>query len=245
MIISIILGTIFCMLSGFWLIAANVLPLWGQWALALAMWTLWLGSGCLAATAAELLNLRVIPHTLLGLCLPYIYPVWMIYRFRQKTARKEEVRQQQAEEHREEERANLANRFHAMQEKRDQERRERIAAQQGLSVEEVEAREEARKSAKTEVEPQTAASAAPAAEQQAAAPATDNEIYQLLYAQPVDQDGVRQGPFQFTLTTGGTIDIEGVRDLQPDFMVCTVYGTGKSVRMKYTQVESIARYATE
>ena len=98
---------------------------------------------------------------------------------------------------------------------------------------------------KTEVEPQTAASAAPAAEQQAAAPATDNEIYQLLYAQPVDQDGVRQGPFQFTLTTGGTIDIEGVRDLQPDFMVCTVYGTGKSVRMKYTQVESIARYATE
>ena len=241
MIINIVLGTFFCLVSGFWLIAATVIPLWGQWALALIMWTLWLASGCLAATAAELLKLRVIPHALLGLCLPYIYPIWLISRFRKNTARQEEILQQQEVEEMEEGKAALAGRFQAMQEKRDQERRERIAEQQGVSVEEVIAREEARNAARAE-----ATAEVPAAEEVApSASASDNEIYQILYAQPVDADGIRQGPFQFTFSNGDTMDIEGVRELHPDFMICTVCETGKSVRMKYIQVESIARYASE
>ena len=47
------------------------------------------------------------------------------------------------------------------------------------------------------------------------------------------------------LSSGEAIDVAGIRELHPDFMVCTLYGTGKSVRLKYTQVESVARYATE
>lgn len=243
MIISIILGTIFCLLSGFLLIAANVIPLWGQWVLALAMWTLWLGSGCLAATAAELLNLRVIPHTILGLILPYIYPVWMIHRFRQKTAQAEEAQEAEEIQQQEEQQAELADRFHAMQARRDQERRERIAAHQGISVEEVVAREEARQAEKAAEEAMQQTQVYE--EEPEEEPATDNEIYQILYAQEVDQDGIRQGPFQFTLVSGGTVDIAGVRELQKDFLICTVCDTGKSIRMKYTQIESIARYETE
>ena len=244
MIISVILGTIFCVLSGLWLFAANALPLWGNWVLAVVMWTLWLGSGCLTATAAELLHLRVLPHTLLGLCLPYIYPVWMIRRFRQNTARQQEIQQQQEADQREEERVNLANRFQAMQAKRDQERRDRIAGRQEISAEEDNPREEARQTALAEAQA-AAVSESPAEEPQMPAPVTENAIYLLLYEQPVDQNGVRQGPFQFTLAAGGTIDVDCVRELQQDFMVCAVSDTGKSVRMKYTQVESIARYEIE
>ena len=242
MIISIVLGTIFCLLSGFWLIASSVIPLWGEWVLALAMWALWLGSGCLTATAAELLNLRVVPHTILGLCLPYIYPVWMITHFRLSSARTEKVQQEEAEQQREEQKEQLASRFQAMQEKRQQERRERIAAQQNISVEEVAEREAARQAA--EETAHTPAETQPADSDNV--PVSENEVYQVLYAQPVDQNGVRQGPFQFTLVAGsGTIDIASVRDLQKDFMVCVVSETGKSVRMKYTQVEAVARYETK
>ena len=241
MIISIVLGTVFCLVSGFWLIAENVIPLWGQWVLALVMWTLWLASGCLAATAAELLKLRVFPHAVLGLCLPYIYPLWMISRFRKNTARQEEIRQQQEAEEKEEGKAALASRFLAMQEKRDQERRERIAERQGISVDEVIAREEARNAAKEEA----GQAELPAAEEPIPAETIpDNEIYQILYPLPVDDNGVRRGPFQITFNGGDTIDIDGIRELHPDFMICTICETGKSVRIKYTQVESVARYTS-
>lgn len=239
MILNTVLGILFCVLSGLWLIIANVIPLWGQWILALLLWALWLGSGCLAATAAELLNRRVLPHALLGLCFPYIYPCLLICCSRRFAEHAEEVRQQEEVKQQEEQKQGLADRFHAMQEKREQERMERIAAQQNITVEDVAAREAERQA-------EAAAAAVPEPEEEAEpVPETDHEIYQILYSQPVDPDGVRQGPFQFTLTSGDTIDIAGVRELLPDIMVCTVYDTGKSVRIRYTQVESIARYETE
>ena len=143
MVISFILGTIFCLLSGGWLLAEVSIPLWSQFLIDIAVWGLWLGSGCLAATAAELLNRRPLPHALLGLCLPYIYPFCLIRYSRGKTAKEEQKRQQQEIQHHAEEKEKISNRFRAMQEKRDQERLERIAGQQNISVAEAAAQQEA------------------------------------------------------------------------------------------------------
>ncbi len=242
MIISFILGALFCLLSGVWLIAKNMLPLWSQGLLDLTLWALWLGSGCLAATIAELLDRRVLPHAFLGLCLPYIYPICLVHYSRRKGVSTEIKLQQQEQQRQAERKEELSSRFQAMQEKREQERRERIAVHQGISTAEVAAMEEAALAAQAPEEPVSAAE-----EQTMPPPAAEagSEIYQLLYVQPVDENGVRQGPFQFTLVSGDMIDIAGIRELQQDIMICTVYGTGKSVRIKYTQVESIARYETE
>ena len=219
------------------------LPLWSQFLIDIAVWGLWLGSGCLAATAAELLNRRALPHALLGLCLPYIYPFCLIRYSRGKTAKEEQKRQQLEIQQHAEEKEKISSRFRAMQEKRNQDRIERIAEQQNISVAEAAARQEAIQALRETAEPVTAAE--PVEQQAAPAVSGTNEIYQLLFILPVAEDGGRPGPFQFMLSSGEAIDVAGIRELHPDFMVCTLYGTGKSVRLKYTQVESVARYATE
>ena len=231
-----LLGVVFCVFSGIWLIVENAFA-FGDGLLPLALWTLWLGGGCLAATAAELLGKPVLPHALLGLCLPYVYPVLLV-RSARKTAALRQEQAVQAEEQAQAERASaLSARFHAMQEKRDLERRERLAQNLGVSADEIPARPAPEPESSV---PEPAVEPVPEA-----APEVRNEIYDILYTQPVDDSGSRPGPFQFTLAAGGTLDVDAVRELAPQFMVCVVSGSGKSVRIKYAQVASIARYETE
>lgn len=223
------LGTLFCVFSGAWLIAENCLPTIGDILLPMIGWMLWLAAGALAATVAELLKKPVLPHTLLGLCLPYVYPVLLVRNARKNAAEQQVREEEEIQQVHEEQKNALADRFRAMHEKREQERRERIAERQGVSVEDVPVQEE---TPEPEPEPEPAA----------AEPEAKSEIYEILYAQPVDEDGSRPGPFQFTLAAGGTLDVDAVRDLAPQFMTCTISGSGKSVRIRYEQVSAIARY---
>ena len=228
-----IAATILCALSGAWLIVENALPAGGVLLVPFFGWTLWLAAGALAATTAELLKKPVLPHTLLGLCLPYLYPVLLARRVRQAAAR-EQVREEEVQQQVHEEQQNaLSARFRAMHEKREQERRERIAERQGVDVEDVPARPKETSVPEPEPLPEAVASA-PAEE--------PNEIYAILYSQPVDDSGARPGPFQFTLMEGDTLDVDSVRELAPQFMVCILSGSGKSVRIRYGQVAEIARY---
>ena len=229
-----LLQTGFCAVSGAWLIVQNALPTLGQCLLPILGWTLWLAAGGLAATAAELLNKPVLPHALLGLCLPYLYPVLLVRRARQQTAR-QQVREEAAEQQEQEARKEaLSDRFRAMHEKREQERRERIAERRGVSIDDVPVREEAAPEPAVPETPPEPAAEVPQEE--------TSEIYEILYAQPADAEGARPGPFQFTLAAGGTQDIDSVRELTPRFMICTLSGSGKSVRIRYDQVVSVARY---
>ena len=233
-----IAAMILCALSGAWLVVENALPAGGDLLVPLFGWTLWLAAGGLAATAAELLKKPVLPHTLLGLCLPYVYPVLLVRRVRQTAARQQVREEEEKQQAHEKQASALSDRFRAMHEKREQERRERIAAAQGISVEEVPARPEEPSVPESAPAP---VSAAPASAAPVPAEAT-NEIYEILYAQPVDDSGARPGPFQFTLAGGDTLDVDSVRELAPQFMVCTLSGSGKSVRIKYVQVAEVARY---
>ena len=234
MVLNTILGIVFCVLSGTWLIVKNCLAPFDSILLPLILWALWLGAGGLAATAAELLGKPVLPHALLGLCLPYVDPVLLI-RSARKSAKEKKAQEEQAEKEAHAEQATaLSARFQAMHEKRELERRERLAEKQGVRVEDIPERPVEKPAAAPVEEPQPEP-----------VPETRSEIYDLLYAQPVDEAGNRPGPFQFTLTEGGTLDIDAVRQLAPQFMVCTVSGSGKSVRIKYAQVASVARYESE
>jgi len=241
-----LIGLFFCTLSGAVLVLGEILAGWSRILLPVIFWALWLGSGCLAATAAELLKKPVLPHTLLGLLLPYVYPIWFISRVRRQEAvqtvdmHETEIQQQL------ERKAALADHFKLIQEKRNQARREQQAAKQGVSVEEIAAREEALRQKKAEKAP-----ADPVPEAEAASPSVpaaapeENEIYSILFSQEVDASGSRPGPFQFELSSGGTLEVECVKNMAQEFMICVISGTGKSLRVRYDQVASVARYVSE
>ena len=145
----------------------------------------------------------------------------------------DQVEEEEKQQAHEKQASALSDRFRAMHEKREQERRERIAERQGISVEDVPSRP-AEPSA-----PEPGPAPGPAAPAQAE---ETNEIYAILYSQPADDSGARPGPFQFTLAGGDTLDVDSVRELAPQFRVCILSGSGKSVRIKYAQVAEIARY---
>ena len=201
----------------------------------------WLGSGFFAAMVAEIFNHNVAKHFFLGLLMPYGYPIWLAKHI--EARQDEEEAAAAAAEAAEEEarRSELSSRFAEMQAARDSKRHRRIAGQSGISESEVAAME-AQRNAAAAAEAQARAAAAAAA---AAAVPVDNPIRDILYNLPVDGAGNRVGPFQFTLTGGDTVDIDMVKSLSDDFMVCVVSSTGKAVRLKYTNVESVAQYAAQ
>ena len=202
----------------------------------------WLGSGFFAAMVAEIFNHSVAKHFFLGLLMPYGYPIWLAKHI--EARQDEEEAAAAAAEAAEEEarRSELSSRFAEMQAARDSKRHRRIAGQSGVSESEVAAMEAQRNAAAAaEAQARAAAEAAAAAASAAAA----SPIRDLLYNLPVDEAGNRVGPFQFTLTGGDTVDIDMVKSLSDDFMVCVVSSTGKAVRLKYTNVESVAQYAAQ
>lgn len=219
------------------LVWSDGLPGWPFWLFILLFWFFWLGSGFFAATVAELFRQPVGRHFFLGLLIPYFYPLWLARHIEQGAEAAAIRAESEADAAEKQRAAEISGRFAKMQAERAAKRRERIADQAGISVaeldEEMAVREEAAAS-RTPSEPV-------AAEPEPAAPAAGNEIRQILYEQPVADDGSRPGPFELLLRDGSTVAIDAVRSLQDDFMMCVVSATGKTVRVKYQNVESVSR----
>ncbi len=146
------------------------------WLIVFALFALWIGSGFLAATIAELAGKKRGEAFIMGLLAPWVYP-------------------------------------------------RRLAATSEVAA--------------TEEEIAAAERAATAAEF-----ATEEEEIEEIdgwcrawFAQiPVDDDGVRQGPFRLYLLDGAILELESIRDLRDDLMVVVNSATGKTLRIKYDNI---------
>ncbi len=211
------------------------LPGWGTLLFFFLFFAVWFGSAFFAATVAELFRQKVTKHFFLGLLLPYVYPLWLAQHIQmgeERAVAEAEAAEEAATEAR---RSEMAERFSAMQAGREARRRNRIAATQGIDPSEV---PEDVVKMEAEAAPTVIPAVAPAVPE--AAP--DSPIKAYLQEQPVDGEGSRPGPFVLELGNGGgTVLIDAVRSMQDDFMICVVAGTGKTVRVKYQNVESVSR----
>lgn len=188
----------------------------------------WLGSGFFAATVAELFRHRVTKHFILGLVVPYVYPLYLARHITMSNRAREESEEAQQEAIREARKAATADRFAEMSARRDA-RRQRHNPD-GVAAEE----------APAAVEETVAVEEAPAAAGDFAA-----ELRQYLYNIPVDEDGERPGPFRFAMKGGAVVDVASIRALQDEFMICVVANTGKAIRIRFANVESAELLETE
>ena len=240
--LCVLAGAFFCILSGGGLLLSLAVPSPGGVLGLIFRWTLWLASGCFAATVAELAGRKIIVHALLGLAVPYLYPAWLIWSIRHGDAKSKARAEKEAARAQEERKNALADHLKSIQGERDRRRRARMARSQGVSEEEIAAREAA-EAAQAEAEAAgLRAAGEEAARVQAERDAAGSEVYKVLYAQPADASGSRPGPFAFTLTDGRELEVQSIRNMEQNFMVCIV--GGKSLRVQYAQVAGMARYET-
>ena len=206
------------------------------------LFALWLGSGCFAATVAEMFRHPVWRHFWLGLALPWWYPFHLAKSIQTNMETAEELQKQYEEALEEERRNELDEKMSEIRNLRDQERFERIAARAGLSREEVEAQEMARREHEEAEAAARAEADAAAAERAAEIEAAARPIYELLFAQPADENGVRHGPFLLSMRDGSEVQIDEIRTLNDQFMICVVSATGKAVRVRYENIETVSSY---
>ncbi|MBQ4107105.1 MAG: hypothetical protein IJC73_05945 [Lentisphaeria bacterium] len=203
---------------------------------------LWIGSGCFAATVAEMFHHPVWRHFLLGLALPYWYPIHLAKSIQTNMETAEELQKLQEEAMEEERRNELGERMSELRNQRDQERFERIAARAGMSREEFDAQEAARRQQEADEAARQAAAEAEAARVAAEIAEAGRPIYELLFAQPADENGVRRGPFLLSMRDGSEVMIDEVRSLNDAFMLCVVSVTGKAVRIRYENIAGVSSY---
>lgn len=199
---------------------------------------LWSGSGFLAATIAELFDRPVSRHFALGLLLPYIYPALLAGRIsKARTAQEREVEYQETEG-RAVEAAALNDRLNAMRGERRAERRRRIV-EQHLAATGEELTEEQLDAIVPENELE-----APREDFAKKTPETAppnelaRQIHDALFALDVDPDGVRHGNFQL-FTDGGIVEICEIKSMRDDFMICTLSGSGKTMRIRYDKLNGV------
>ena len=53
---------------------------------------------------------------------------------------------------------------------------------------------------------------------------------------PVEDDGVRYGPFTLTLLNGNVLEINSIRELRDDLMIVENAATGKTLRVRYDTI---------
>jgi hypothetical protein len=178
----------------------------------------WLGSGFFAATVAELFGHRVTRHFVLGLLLPYGYPIWLTNHITAVVRQQAADEKTQGEQKHEAQRSEIAARFSAIA-------AERAARRPRAALKEVAPPEPP---AEPVAEPVAADPAAPSG------PTLKEQIFDL----PVNVEGERNGPFRIGTTNGIVLDVASIRSMNDDFFICVVAGSGKAVRIKYDNVTS-------
>ncbi len=208
------------------------------WYIVLAVW---LFSPFACAAVAELYGHGRLRHFLLGLIFPYGYLFFMIKHIERREKKQAEEIEYAENEGREAAASEIAERFNAMREARRNARREKVAEALSAGGESVSS--EVLDAAVPEREKLQAASVAvkKADEVQPKLPeGAAGEIYRTLNELPVGADGVRSCSLELTLADdGGKVTLSAIRTLTPEIMVCTLAGSGKTMRIKYDRVAGI------
>ncbi len=204
----------------------------------------WFGSAFLSATIAEIFGHPVRKHFLLGLVMPYFYPFRLVKTLRVIKLDVASADVEQAEARLDAQKVEATNRFEEIRREREAARRARSAERYIAAGKEVPAEL---------LEPVAEAAPEPEAEEpeETAAAAADGEvpvwqqIKDALYAQPLDAEGCRIGPYRLYLKDGGTMDVDLIRAMQEEWMVCVQSSSGKTLRVRYVNVIGVEQLEVE
>ncbi|WP_176013372.1 hypothetical protein [Victivallis sp. Marseille-Q1083] len=185
----------------------------------------WLASGFYAATVAELANHPLAKHFLLGLVMPYYYPIQLAKHIEHIEKIDEQTRAAQEEENPLVD--GLTSRLKNIRMQNDVARRER----RGEDVDE--------EAIAAEVE------ASLGNDDANAGGGFDEEMYDdVLFDRDFfenlepDAEGIRQGPFRVVMKDGTEYRMDAVTNIQDTLAGFVVSDTGKRIRLKYENIAS-------
>ncbi|QSH41482.1 hypothetical protein P0136_07810 [Lentisphaerota bacterium ZTH] len=222
-ILQMIVGTVLSLKSFIMVIfRAGVWPDWQIIGLAFIFFAVWLGSGFLAATIAELRRHKVILHFFIGLIFPYVYPGILAVRLR--TARSLELHDEEIRDVGES--ANLTSSLLNIKVRKEAERALRKGA-------EVPDNNELAFQASASIKLKHDATAQTSSE-------ADGKVYNKRFFEnfAVDSTGERSGPFEMCVNDGTRIEILKIKAVHNDLAVFEI-STGKktkSIRIKFQNI---------